>query len=127
MSTLVVSNISDGTTTVGASYVTNGSAKAWCTFQGTGTAAIKDSLNVASLTDVGTANYTMSFTNSLANTNYNIQYTTHGTGSYSDWTRSCWYNYNDKLTTSYHVESTDETDAWYDPLEASALIHGDLA
>ena len=41
MSTLNVSNITDGTTTVGTSYVVNGSAKAWVTFNGTGTVAIQ--------------------------------------------------------------------------------------
>ena len=37
MSTLNVSNITDGTTTVGTSYVVNGSAKAYSTQQGDGT------------------------------------------------------------------------------------------
>lgn len=108
-------------------FVVNGSAKSWCTLQGTGTAAIKDSLNTSSLTDDGTAKYTLSFNSSLADTNYNIQYTTHGSGSYSDWTRSCWYHQPYKATTSYQVASVDETDSWYDPLEASSLVHGDLA
>ena len=51
MSTLNVSNITDGTDTVGTSYVVNGSAKAWVNFNGSGTIAVRNSLNVASLTD----------------------------------------------------------------------------
>ena len=70
MSTLNVSNISDGTTTVGTGYVVNGSAKAWVNFNGTGTIAARDSFNVASLTDNGTGDYTLSYTSSFANGNY---------------------------------------------------------
>jgi len=70
MSTLNVSNITDGTTTVGTSYVVNGSAKAWCNFNGTGTIAIQDSLNVSSLTDDGTGTYQSLMTNSMAAANY---------------------------------------------------------
>lgn len=70
MSTLVVSNINDGTTTVPATYVTNGSAKAWVNFNGTGTIAARDSLNLSSLTDNGAGNYTVSFSNAMANENY---------------------------------------------------------
>ena len=70
MSTLNVANITDGTTTVGTSYVVNGSAKAWVNFNGTGTVAIRDSLNVGSITDNGTGDYTLSYSSSMANTSY---------------------------------------------------------
>ena len=70
MSTLNVSNITDGTTTVATGYVVNGSAKAWCNFNGTGTIAVQDSLNVSSLTDDGTGTYQSHMTNSMAATNY---------------------------------------------------------
>lgn len=65
MSTIQASNVSDGTTTVGTSYVVNGSAKAWVSFNGTGTIAIQDSLNVSSLTDNGAGDYSMNFTSSF--------------------------------------------------------------
>ena len=71
MSTLNVSNISDGTTTVGTSYVVNGSAKAWVNFNGTGTIATRDSFNVASLTDNATGDSTINFTANMGNSNYN--------------------------------------------------------
>ena len=70
MSTLNVSNITDGTTTVGTSYVVNGSAKAWVNFNGTGTIAARDSLNLSSLTDNGTGAYSVNLTSSFANANY---------------------------------------------------------
>lgn len=72
MSTLVTSNISDGTTSVGTGYVVNGSAKAWVNFNGTGTIAARDSFNVASLTDNGTGNYDVNFSSSLGNTGYSV-------------------------------------------------------
>ena len=72
MSTLNVSNITDGTDTVETSYVLNGSAKAWCKFQGTGTATINDSLNISSLDDNGTGNYDINYTNNFANGNSSI-------------------------------------------------------
>ena len=65
MSTIVASNISDGTDTVGTEYVVNGSAKAWVNFNGTGTVAIRESFNVSSITDNGTGSYTANFTNAM--------------------------------------------------------------
>ena len=66
MSNLVVSNISDGTTSVGTGYVVNGSAKAWCYLNGTGTIAVVSSLNTSSLTDIGTGDYTINVTNAFS-------------------------------------------------------------
>ena len=70
MSTLEVSNLNDGTTTVATTYVTNGSAKAWIDFNGSGTPAARDSFNHSSLTDGGTGNYTCAYTSSFGNANY---------------------------------------------------------
>jgi hypothetical protein len=70
MSTLTVSNVSDGSLSVPTTYVTNGSAKAWVNLNGTGTIAARDSFNVASLTDNGTGNYTINYTTSMASGNY---------------------------------------------------------
>jgi hypothetical protein len=47
-----------------------GSAKAWVNFNGTGTVAIRDSFNVDSITDNGTGDYTVNFTNDMPNANY---------------------------------------------------------
>jgi len=66
MSTLNVSNITDGTDTVETGYVLNGSAKVWVSYNGTGTAAIRESLNVSSLTDNATGQHTVSYTNNFA-------------------------------------------------------------
>jgi hypothetical protein len=70
MSTLNVSNITDGTTTVDTSYVLNGSAKVRCNWNGTGTPSIRNSLNVSSLTDVATGNQKITYTNNFSAVNY---------------------------------------------------------
>jgi hypothetical protein len=50
-------------------------AKAWVSFNGTGTPAIRGSFNVSSITDNGTGLYTVNFTNALADDNYSAVFT----------------------------------------------------
>lgn len=69
MSTLNVSNITDGTTTVGTSYVVNGSAKAWVHFNTSiSTTIYSPSLNISSLTDHGSGNTTVTMINAFTGT-----------------------------------------------------------
>jgi len=49
-----------------------GLAKAWVNFNGTGTIATRDSFNTASLTDGGSGNYDVNWTNNFGNTNYSF-------------------------------------------------------
>ena len=65
MSTLNVSNITDGTDTVETGYVLNGASLAWCNWNGNGTVFIRDSLNMASVTDVGTGDFRPNLSNAL--------------------------------------------------------------
>lgn len=48
----------------------SGSAKVWVNADGTGTIAIRDSLNVSSITDTATGRITVNFSNNFSNTNY---------------------------------------------------------
>ena len=50
----------------------NGVAKAWCCWNGTGTAVIRDSHGVSSLTDNGTGDYTFEYSNNFGSANYTI-------------------------------------------------------
>ena len=52
--------------TVAATYVTNGSAKAWVKYNQS-TPGVDNSLNVSSVTDNATAKYTINYTNNWAN------------------------------------------------------------
>ena len=67
MSTLRVTSI---TTPSGGQPTVAGLARAWVNFNGTGTVAIRASLNVSSITDNGTGDYTVNFTTALADANY---------------------------------------------------------
>jgi hypothetical protein len=51
-------------------YVVNGSAKAWVNFNGTGTIATRDSLNVSGLTDSSTGEYSVNLSSAMNNSNY---------------------------------------------------------
>jgi len=47
--------------------------RAWVNFNGTGTVAIRGSGNVTSITDNGTGDYTVNFTNAMPDVNYSAQ------------------------------------------------------
>jgi hypothetical protein len=68
--TLVITTLSDGTNSTSATNPIQGSAKAWVNFNGTGTPAIRASYNVSSITDNGTGDYTINFTNAFADANF---------------------------------------------------------
>jgi len=69
--TLVVPNISDGTSTISTGNSIKGSAKAFCSFAGA-TGTIAGSFNISSVTRAGTGDYTASFTTALPNANYTV-------------------------------------------------------
>jgi hypothetical protein len=46
--------------------------RAWVNFNGTGTVAIRASFNVSSITDNGTGDYTVNFTNAMPDANYSV-------------------------------------------------------
>ena len=70
MSTITVTNIK-ATGETGSRFATSITA-AWVNFNGESTLAIRDSGNVASVTDNGTGDYTINFTSVPANANYSV-------------------------------------------------------
>jgi hypothetical protein len=50
--------------------IQQGLAKCWCNWNGIGTIAIRDSLNVTSITDNATADTSVTIANDMADTNY---------------------------------------------------------
>ena len=56
--------------TVAPEYITDGVAKAWANLNGTGTIALRDSLNIGSVTDRGTGQYSLNFTSVMGDANY---------------------------------------------------------
>ena len=82
MSTILVDNLT-GKTSAGDITVTSeggaatqslqqGLAKAWIDYKGTATNAVQDSLNIASVTDNGTGDYTIILSNSMSTAEYSI-------------------------------------------------------
>ena len=77
MSTLKAANIQSTTTGAPTFKTSSGTeigqlVKVWVNFDGTGTIAIRDDFNVTDLVDNGTGDYTINFTNSMADTNYAV-------------------------------------------------------
>jgi hypothetical protein len=70
--TLTISTLSDGTNSTSSTNCIQGSAKAWINFNGTGTPAIRASYNVSSITDNGTGDYTVNFTNAMPDANSSV-------------------------------------------------------
>ena len=122
MSTLVTSNISDGTTSVGTSYVVNGSAKAWVNFNATGTQTIRVSLNASSLTDGGVGISTINLTSSMASADFATTDGAAVNSSYSNAECSCY-----PTTASAMLFIGAETNVGYDKTIISVTVHGDLA
>jgi len=69
MSTLVTQTISNGTVSTSSANVIQGSAKAWVNYNQV-TSTIRGSYNVSSITNNGTGDFTINFTNALPNGNY---------------------------------------------------------
>ena len=68
MSTIKVDSIQATDETV--SRAVSGVAGAWVSFNGTGTVAIRDSQNVASILDNSTGNYRVNFSSGMANDDF---------------------------------------------------------
>lgn len=78
--TLVISTLSDGTSSASATDAIKGSARAWVNFNGVTTATIRASYNVSSVVRNAVGDYTINFTNALADANYAVSV---GGSSYS--------------------------------------------
>jgi hypothetical protein len=72
MSALGTNTLTDaaGSNSMAIADINQGRAKAWWSFNGTGTIALRDSFNVASLVDNGTGDYTVNLTTAFANANW---------------------------------------------------------
>ena len=118
-----------GVTTAGSILVTGegnstttnlqqGLAKCWCHCN-QGTPSIDDSLNSASLTDIGTGLSKINFTNSMANASFSAHHTHHdnllnaAVGEF--------------LAASFRLDSRNDAGSYSDQSNACGTVHGDLA
>jgi hypothetical protein len=70
LSEIRANTISDAAGTGPVTLTGQYAAKAWVNFNGDGTVAIRESGNVASITDNGTGQYTVNFTTAMPDANY---------------------------------------------------------
>ena len=103
----------------GNSTTTNlqqGLTKVWVRFNGTSTVAVNDSLNVSGLTDHGTGDYQVNFTNNMGNVNYantsnsNNAHALNGNPNAADNLRVGTYNSATSLVDSARVYSVAQGD-----------------
>lgn len=110
MSTLNVTNISDGTNSTSTTNVVKGSAKAWVNFNGTGTVAIREAYNVSSISDNAVGQYYVNFTTVMPDTNYcavaQCRYSNTATGQNTRMGSDSTYS-NDVQTGRVTVETTN--------------------
>ena len=119
-------NVTDGTTTVATTYVTNGSAKVWVNFDGSGTIATRDSNNVSSLTDDGTGKYTVNISNNMANDDFAaLNYNSGSTASSQTAFNNGFLGGNGNAVGSFKMSSYT---AFFEDCDlVMATVHGDLA
>ena len=124
MSTLSVSNITDGTDTVGTSYVVNGSAKAWVNFNQQSTMSIFGSFNISSLTDAGTGLTDIALSSSMSNTGFALAITRQDTVVNNDSTG--FDGINNKTVSNFRFVSIENA-VVSDTNNGHGIVHGDLA
>jgi hypothetical protein len=111
-----------GNNSVGLSYVANGSAKAWNSFNGTGTIAFIKSLNGSSLVDSGTGEYDVNITSAMDSTSYSILCSNGLHVSHNNANTLAYQNTASQYSTA-HWENNSKVDISY----MNGQIHGDLA
>ena len=113
--------------------IQQGLAKCWSNFKGDETSAINDSFNMASLTDNGTGDYTISFTNDFSNVNYSFAGISMYVGSRVGLFGSEGALTNDGFATgtfrtkTNYVSGTNGNGTAYDARHNGINFHGDLA
>jgi len=93
-----------GANSIGLSYVANGSAKCWCTWNMNNENLVSDSFNVSSMSDDGTGINRFNFTNSMNNAVYAVT--------------SCFY---ESTNTNTNVLKVDPNTA---PVTSSVMMEG---
>ena len=114
-----------GTESVDATYVVNGSAKAWMKFNASsGTPTINDSLNFSSFTDTNVGNHKINFASAFDNANYAFPIGASLVGT--DGRHS--YNTNDApSTTIFRIGTSNSSNSPVDATHCSVSFFGDLA
>jgi len=122
----------DITVTVGATATQSleqGLAKTWVNFNGTGTIAADDSLNLSSLSDGGTGLYDINVTSAFARTNHCSTGSIIGDGSTSNRSYALVASISSNTTSKIDIATVNAnvTEAYRDYANISVADFGDLA
>ena len=124
---------------IATNYVVNGSAKVWVNFNGAAaTLSPRDSFNTSSLTDVGTGQHKVLFTNNMNNAVYHGMATSGCNLNGNSYT--CWTGiditasgtgdtdaYTSKTTSEVQICNLDGGNNLEDSIDMNCILHGDLA
>jgi hypothetical protein len=99
-------------------------AKAWVNVDGTGTISVRDSLNVSSITDLGSGNYGYTFTNDFDGVDYSHIASGSNENSVVSFTSGAVAHV---LTSSCRIYAWTSTPALADTSQAIGTVHGGLA
>ena len=105
------------------SYVVNGSAKAWVNFDGTGTIAARDSLNLSSLNDDGIGLYTVTVSSAFSNDDFS----TAGAGGENSGGGNRMLGLRTTSTTTKGLRGFSTSSSAVDLAEVCIQVTGDLA
>ena len=107
----------------GGSTTTNlqqGIAKAWAVVDGTGTIGLSDSFNCASVSDGGTGDYDVFYTNNMASANYSSPMSSSGDSFIAR-------SNEGRATTKVQIQTINLSDSAVDDSAVTMTAHGDLA
>ena len=123
MSEIRATTISDETGNGPIALTKQHAAKAWVNFNGGASFGLRDDFNISTAVDNGTGDYTLNFSNALANSNFSVVATCDDSNSSRSFAHS-----RDYATTSFDIEiHRGDTGAANDKSIVSAAVHGDLA
>ena len=100
---VTTTDLSDGTSSVPTNTVVHGSAKAWANYDGT-VPSVRDSLNLSSLTDNATGDFTANYSAAFANANYAAK---GAAGRQSSTSTTAYWNFPTGSTLAYSVSATN--------------------
>ena len=116
------------------SYVVNGSAKAWVNMNATSTTdpasttGVRDSLNVASILDIGSGGQTVNTSSSMSNADYVMTVNQRNTTTIRTFCSGGNDQHSNPTSSAFDVAAFFENSlAYTDPLYIWATVHGDLA
>ena len=122
MSDIRANTISDAAGTGPIALTKQSAAKHFCNWNGTGTPAVLESFNTASLTDVGAAEVTVNLSSAMSSANYGVS----GLSSGGD--RNITYSRGSANTASAIKTYTTNLSAAADEAPSNTTVaHGDLA